>query len=659
MTTQTTYRQDGFFSDLPLAVILGILILVYVLAFSVTSILTFHSFGMSAYDIGIHTQAIWKLSTGRGLFNTVRGLPIWGDHCWFFMVFYAPIYWLFPRVETLLILQSLALAVGAVPLAAIVYRCSGSRISGVFFSAAWLLSPALQNMNLENFHPEIFAAPLLLWAIERAYADRWFGYSVAISLAMLCKEDVALTAFALGFWIFFRNRKAGILTMAASIIWFVLCMKVFLPYFNEQGFFRFQGGYWFSQFWNNKFDPGFYWETVNQTRVANYGWRLGLPVLFLFLLNPLLAIAALPSFIVNVLSGNDYLISIDYHYNFQTLPVLYAAAASGSACLFQRYIKIRILCIVLAAAVLGASIWANIQWSQMRIDRVRQRLRNQYNFVQQSDFGKRFNDVGAYLPDDPDVPISVSHNLLPHLANRNEVYMFPNPFKVTYWGIKGENRPTPDRIEFIMLNTGVHEPADQAIVKRLLQASEFQVEKSDGNLMLARRLHGEAKKKIVDPMSLDPPEDHVLLLVYVSGSPVKSLSPLWGMNPDYELTTKKLDIPLTLGRLSSAEGVDLGGADNLRLFFTGRWQARGEQNVRFRIQADDGCRLYVDGKNIVDYEGIHAYGQKRVSRTIRLAAGWHTISLDYFEWGGEAGVKVEWAPDNGEFRTLETGQMLP
>ena len=148
MTTQTTYRQKGFLADLPAAVILGMLILVYVLAFSATSILTFHSFGMSAYDIGIHTQAIWKLSTGRGLFSTVRGLPIWGDHCWFFMVFYAPVYWLFPRVETLLILQSLALAVGALPLAALVYRCGGSRISAIFFGGAWLLSPALQNMNL-------------------------------------------------------------------------------------------------------------------------------------------------------------------------------------------------------------------------------------------------------------------------------------------------------------------------------------------------------------------------------------------------------------------------------------------------------------------------------------------------------------------------------
>ena len=118
---------------------------------------------------------------------------------------------------------------------------------------------------------------------------------------------------------------------------------------------------------------------------------------------------ALPSFVVNVLSGNNCLISSDYHYNFQTLPVLFGAAASGSTWLFGRYIKIRVLGIFLAAAVLGVSTWANIQWSQMGLDRIRLRLANQYIYVQQLDFGKQFKAVAGVLPDDPDVPISVSH----------------------------------------------------------------------------------------------------------------------------------------------------------------------------------------------------------------------------------------------------------
>jgi len=42
-----------------------------------------------------------------------------------------------------------------------------------------------------------------------------------------------------------------------------------------------------------------------------------------------------------------------------------------------------------------------------------------------------------------------------------------------------------------------------------------------------------------------------------------------------------------------------------------------------------------------------------------LEAGTHVIALDYFEWGGEAGVKVEWAEVGGEFQSLQANQRLP
>lgn len=42
-----------------------------------------------------------------------------------------------------------------------------------------------------------------------------------------------------------------------------------------------------------------------------------------------------------------------------------------------------------------------------------------------------------------------------------------------------------------------------------------------------------------------------------------------------------------------------------------------------------------------------------------LKQGRHVIALDYFEWGGEAGVQVEWAKPGGEFQILKFGQTLP
>lgn len=648
------------FSSFPgTAALLILAVLLYGTVFSLVSILGFRNFGMSAFDIGIHVQSIWKLSTGRGLFNTVRGMSIWGDHCWFVMLVYAPLYKLLPRVETLLILQSFALGLGALPLAAIVLRRGGGRLAAVVFSLAWLLSPALQNMNLENFHPEVLAAPLLLWSVERAEAGKWKGYWIATGLALLCKEDVALTVFMLGFWVFFKNRRIGIFTMLVSLAWFILCMKVFLPYFNGQGFFRFQGGYWFSTFWQNKFDPDYYWSIITQARVGMYAWKLGLPLLFLFLLNPILCAAALPGFLVNVLSGNDYLISIDYHYNFQTLPMLFGAAAISFSWLQQKMHKTFFIGWMILAGVLGASLWANTQWSFLPLQKIQSRLSSQYSYFKDSGVEQRFRRLAAFLPEDPDVPISVSHNLLPNLAHRNEVYMFPNPYSPQYWGIQGENLPSPENIEMLFLDTYAIGQGNNAIFKRLVETGDFFIKKLEGSLVLAQKAENAIKSPITDLLAIEPPDEDIRLLVYLSNNEILSLVPLWGKIPDIDIKTREMHVPLTTGRLSSAEGLDLGNHDNLRLFLLGSWLATGKEQVLFRLQADDGCRLYVDGKLVIDHEGVHSFGQKSRSSFLQLDPGRHTIALDYFEWGGEAGLQVEWALAGGEFQTLKAGQTLP
>ena len=308
----TTAGRDSFFANRTATAMIIILVLVYVAFFCATSFMTYWGFGMSAYDIGIHDQALWKLSTLRGFFNTIRGMNIWGDHCWLIMALIAPLYRIAPALETLLTVQSVALAAGAFPLAAYAYRRIGSRPAALLLAAAFLLSPALQNMNLENAHPEVIAVPFILWMIAAAEADSWPAYGVALLLALFCKEDIALTTFAVGFYIFFRrSKRAGVITMLLSIIYFLICMKVILPYSNGSGFFRFQSGYWFSDFWAHKFDAGYYLTVLSRPGVGLYAWKLAAPLLGVFLLDPLLLSAALPGFLINILSGNVYLIGID------------------------------------------------------------------------------------------------------------------------------------------------------------------------------------------------------------------------------------------------------------------------------------------------------------------------------------------------------------
>ena len=61
----------------------------------------------------------------------------------------------------------------------------------------------------------------------------------------------------------------------------------------------------------------------------------------------------------------------------------------------------------------------------------------------------------------------------------------------------------------------------------------------------------------------------------------------------------------------------------------------------FQLLSDDGSRLLIDGKTVVDNDGIHADG--RVSKGTALDVGTHRIQIQYFNKAGDRGLTVKWA----------------
>lgn len=60
---------------------------------------------------------------------------------------------------------------------------------------------------------------------------------------------------------------------------------------------------------------------------------------------------------------------------------------------------------------------------------------------------------------------------------------------------------------------------------------------------------------------------------------------------------------------------------------------------RFHLGSDDGSRLYIDGQLLIDNDGIHAMQWR--SEAIRLAAGVHSVRVDYFEQAGGEELELE------------------
>jgi hypothetical protein len=99
------------------------------------------------------------------------------------------------------------------------------------------------------------------------------------------------------------------------------------------------------------------------------------------------------------------------------------------------------------------------------------------------------------------------------------------------------------------------------------------------------------------------------------------------MIPVATVYAKKLDVPtqsFSLGFPGVTERTTWFAIDYLGAFTVARAGRYG-----FRLLSDDGSKLYIDGKLVVDNDGVHATGS--ASGEADLAAGPHRIEVQYFQ----------------------------
>lgn len=100
------------------------------------------------------------------------------------------------------------------------------------------------------------------------------------------------------------------------------------------------------------------------------------------------------------------------------------------------------------------------------------------------------------------------------------------------------------------------------------------------------------------------------------------------------------------------------GGENFSVRWTGQVEAElGGPHV-FHTAADDGTRLWVDGRLVIDDWTYHAVVER--SATVELEAGRrHDIRLEYFQGGGGAAVRLMWTPPGRAKETIPPSRLHP
>ncbi len=115
--------------------------------------------------------------------------------------------------------------------------------------------------------------------------------------------------------------------------------------------------------------------------------------------------------------------------------------------------------------------------------------------------------------------------------------------------------------------------------------------------------------------------------------------------------------PVASGVTADLAPEKLAGArkDYYVLVFEGFLQVPESGPQRLLLSSDDGSRLFLDGRLLVDNDGFHP--PQEMGRIVRLAAGLHPIRIEYFQARGDAVLQLRWQREGSEPQPI-TADML-
>ncbi len=462
-----TLGTYNFHKKIKIAVLASVII--YFLFFSIITVMRHSSFNSTAYDLAIFDQTTWGYSNGEILLNTVRGINLLGDHMHPILFLIAPLYKVFPMPETLLVLQSLALALGALP----IFWIARKRINttgAAMIAVSYLLYPSLQYINMFDFHPEAFAIPLLLFAIYFIEERKYAAAAAMLILTGLSKEHFPLAMASLGAYIFLahKKRKLGAAMAIIGLVWFIANFKFLLPYFYGEAAYAHLRGY---EYLGNTLTEAVKNAILHPQLVVGQIIAPDKLIYLALLLIPLAAtlavlmgahymLLAAPFLAINLLRGQDLTTAALYQHNAELIPFIYFAAIIGAKRMAKLLSPLKlnskktavgvfiILTTITAAAAYGpfATIYDVKQF-----------------------FPKEHAKLGKLLLKEIPIGASVSADplLLPHLAHRKEAYMFPNPFITfmygkEFWKLQNGTKERQSKVDYVMLDLSRASPSYSA-----------------------------------------------------------------------------------------------------------------------------------------------------------------------------------------------------
>lgn len=312
-------------------------------AFLITEALLNHRALGTGYDLGIYDQVVWNMAHGRPFATTlVYETGGYYDHFEPVLALISPLYWLWSDARVLLILQSIALALGSVPIYLYARKRLGEfgpdfALLALLPAAAYLAYPPLHSANLNDFHEVALLPALIGMALLGLLTGRRRLTFLALGLCLLVKEDLAVTLLVFSLYILVLSpkgfrRRDGVWMAAIALAWGILILNVLypamthgMPYPFVERRYSWLGDSPVAALQNLVAQPGVALAHIFQPPKLVFLMRLFAPLLFLPVLGWPVISLALPVLAYLMMSDYQPQWSVQSYYNPPLLAFLFFA----------------------------------------------------------------------------------------------------------------------------------------------------------------------------------------------------------------------------------------------------------------------------------------------------------------------------------------------
>lgn len=236
---QLTAAEHGLitrFFEKPRLVMAVVLVLTAAQAFYIAlfSVWSHQRFGTFGFDLGQYDQIFNTSLAGQPLRQPTLGWDtVWGGlhgHADFGVLVMMPIYAIYPRAETLLVMQATLVASAAIPLFTIARRHLPQWLA-FLLAVAWLGFPPLHGAQLYDIHMQPFGMSFAMWAMAALDAKKWVAFWLLALMATLCREDVSIGLVTAGIFLTLSGYRprTGVAMIVVFFSYFLLVRFAIMP----------------------------------------------------------------------------------------------------------------------------------------------------------------------------------------------------------------------------------------------------------------------------------------------------------------------------------------------------------------------------------------------------------------------------------------------